>query len=61
MTEELEFYADDIEHTCPVCGSTNLVEDFSGSDSDAVSVSITCLDCFATFYYRPKDDDDIPW
>lgn len=67
---EIEFYADDIETNCPVCGSNKLVPDATGTGVDIEIVGITCLNCYTSFGYRAAcedenrdtvDDDDIPW
>lgn len=68
---EIEFYADDIETNCPICGSDHLEPDTAGVGEDIEIVGVTCLGCFTTFGYRSDsddeddddtvDDDDIPW
>ena len=72
MCGEIEFYADDIETTCPICGSNQLEPDTTGTGEDVEFVGVTCLGCFTTFGYRADsdsdsddsdtvDDDEIPW
>jgi hypothetical protein len=59
MRGEIEFYADDIDNTCPLCGSDMLEMEWSGTGLDAEPTGITCLNCLTTFIYRTSDDDDI--
>lgn len=70
MCGEIEFYADDIETTCPICGSNQLEPDATGTGEDVEIVGVTCLGCFTTFSFRAHsdsddsdtvDDDEIPW
>ena len=73
MCGEIEFYADDIEATCPVCGKSDFTYDAGGIGEDIMVYGIVCTACNTVFPYRSAsnepinteidtvDDDDIPW
>ena len=71
MCGEIEFYADDIETTCPICGKSDFAYDAGGIGEDIGVYGIVCTACNTVFPYRSAsnepintdtvDDDDIPW